>query len=186
MSKKRIHYLCEGRIEKVVPQDHRLSSFCKPCDAKRRDRFFNPTLTLMMDPYIWNILNIISPWHLKQTRHTIRTKMTIPMITPRMIATITPVLRPVSSVAAPIDGPIHNNNSMFNRFKPNKNSHSYQLDQFISITYFLLSVYWIIFKILIEHSLSLIRRHRQQHLIYLFRSALLAHVSQKGRLDYMG
>ena len=36
--------------------------------------------------------------------------MTIPMITPRMIATITPVLRPVSSVAAPTDGPVHNNN----------------------------------------------------------------------------
>ena len=32
------------------------------------------------------------------------------MITPRMIATITPVLRPVSSVAAPTDGPVNNNN----------------------------------------------------------------------------
>ena len=26
--------LCEGRIEKSVPQDYRLSSLCKPRDAK--------------------------------------------------------------------------------------------------------------------------------------------------------
>ena len=36
MSKKRIHYSCEGRIEKSVPRDHRLSSLGKPRDAKRR------------------------------------------------------------------------------------------------------------------------------------------------------
>ena len=32
----RIHYECEGRIEKSVLRDHRLSSFRKPRDAKRR------------------------------------------------------------------------------------------------------------------------------------------------------
>ena len=30
VSKKRVHYLCEGGIEKSVPQDHCLSSLCKP------------------------------------------------------------------------------------------------------------------------------------------------------------
>ena len=35
VSKKRFHYLCEGGIEKSVPQDHRLSSLGKPRDAKR-------------------------------------------------------------------------------------------------------------------------------------------------------
>ena len=35
VSKKRIHYSCEGRIENSVPQDHRLSSLGKPRDAKR-------------------------------------------------------------------------------------------------------------------------------------------------------
>ena len=33
---KRIHYSCEGRIEKAVPGDHRLSSLGKPCDTKWR------------------------------------------------------------------------------------------------------------------------------------------------------
>ena len=31
-----MHYSCEGRIEKSVPQDHHLSSLGKPRDAKRR------------------------------------------------------------------------------------------------------------------------------------------------------
>ena len=35
VSKERIHYVSEGRLEKSVPQDHRLSSLGKPCDAKR-------------------------------------------------------------------------------------------------------------------------------------------------------
>ena len=35
-ARKRIHYLCEGRIEKSVPQDHRLSSLGKPRDAKQQ------------------------------------------------------------------------------------------------------------------------------------------------------
>ena len=35
-ARKIIHYLCEGRIEKSVPWDHRLSSLGKPRDAKRR------------------------------------------------------------------------------------------------------------------------------------------------------
>ena len=35
LSKRRIHYSCEGRIEKSVPQDHSLSSLGRPCDAKR-------------------------------------------------------------------------------------------------------------------------------------------------------
>ena len=32
---KRIHYSCEGRVEKSVPRDHRLSSLGKTRDAKR-------------------------------------------------------------------------------------------------------------------------------------------------------
>ena len=35
-SEKRIHFSCEGRIEKSVPRNHRLSSLGKPRDAKRR------------------------------------------------------------------------------------------------------------------------------------------------------
>ena len=54
VSKKRIHYLCEGAIEKSVPRDHCLLSLSKPGDAKRRPRdgFFYPTLTLIMESYI--------------------------------------------------------------------------------------------------------------------------------------
>ena len=54
MSKKKNPYSCEGRIEKSVPRDHRLSSLGKPRGAKRRssDTFFYPTLTLMIDSYI--------------------------------------------------------------------------------------------------------------------------------------
>ena len=33
-ARKRIHYSCEGGIEKSLPQDHRLSSLGKPHDAK--------------------------------------------------------------------------------------------------------------------------------------------------------
>ena len=53
VSKKIIHCSYEGRIEKSVPRDHRLSSLGKPRDAKRRSSggFFYPTLTLMMDYY---------------------------------------------------------------------------------------------------------------------------------------
>ena len=36
LSKKKNPFLCEGRIEKSVPQDPRLSSLGKPRDAKRR------------------------------------------------------------------------------------------------------------------------------------------------------
>ena len=36
VSKEKNPLLCEGRIEKSVPRDHRLSSLGKPCDAKRR------------------------------------------------------------------------------------------------------------------------------------------------------
>ena len=36
VSKKKIHYSCEDRIEKSIPRDHRLSSLGKPRDAKRR------------------------------------------------------------------------------------------------------------------------------------------------------
>ena len=45
--RKRIHYLCEGRIQKFVPQDHRLSSLSMPRDAicDPRAGFFYPTLT---------------------------------------------------------------------------------------------------------------------------------------------
>ena len=32
ISMKRIHYLCEGGIEKSVPHDHRFSSLGKPSD----------------------------------------------------------------------------------------------------------------------------------------------------------
>ena len=50
---KRKNPSCEGRIEKSVPRDHRLSSLGKPCDAgDPREGFFYPTLTLMIDSYI--------------------------------------------------------------------------------------------------------------------------------------
>ena len=51
--RKRIHYSCEGEIEKSVSQDHRLPSLGKPRDAKRdpRNEFFYPTLTLMIESY---------------------------------------------------------------------------------------------------------------------------------------
>ena len=35
VNKKRIHYLCEGGIEKSVPRDHHLSLLAKPGDAKQ-------------------------------------------------------------------------------------------------------------------------------------------------------
>ena len=35
-ARKIINYLCEGRIEKSVPQDHSLSSLGKLCDAKQQ------------------------------------------------------------------------------------------------------------------------------------------------------
>ena len=35
LSKKNHHYLCKDGIEKSVPPDHHLSSFCKSRDAKR-------------------------------------------------------------------------------------------------------------------------------------------------------
>ena len=35
-ARKIIYYSCEGRIEKSVPRNHRLSSLGKPRDAKRR------------------------------------------------------------------------------------------------------------------------------------------------------
>ena len=53
LSKKKIYYSCEGRIEKFVPQDHRLSSLGKPVmpNGDPRDWFFYATLTLMIDSY---------------------------------------------------------------------------------------------------------------------------------------
>ena len=54
LARKRIHYYCEGRIEKFVLRDHRLSSLGKPRDAKRwsSGRIFYPTFKLMMDSFI--------------------------------------------------------------------------------------------------------------------------------------
>ena len=34
-ARKIVHYSCECRIKKCVPQDHRLTSLCKPRDAKQ-------------------------------------------------------------------------------------------------------------------------------------------------------
>ena len=56
LSRKRIHYSCEGEIEKSVPRDLRLPSLGKPRDATNvnvdpRNGFFDPTLTLMKDSY---------------------------------------------------------------------------------------------------------------------------------------
>ena len=44
VSKKKNSHSCEGRMEKSVPRDHRLSSLGKPRDAKRRSsgRIFYP------------------------------------------------------------------------------------------------------------------------------------------------
>ena len=55
-ARKIIHYSCEGRIEKIVPQItvcHHSASLVMPKDDPR-DWFFYPTLTLMKDSY--NIL----------------------------------------------------------------------------------------------------------------------------------
>ena len=53
--RKRIHYLCDGRIEKSVPRIHRLSSLGNQSlvmtNGNHLDRFFYHTLTLMIDPY---------------------------------------------------------------------------------------------------------------------------------------
>ena len=63
VSKKKIHYSCEGSIEKSVPRDHCLSSLGKLGDAKVYcdpwDGFFYPTLTLMIDSY--NLTHAILP-----------------------------------------------------------------------------------------------------------------------------
>ena len=83
VSKRKIHYLLEGRIEKSVPRDHHLSSLGKPHDAKQRssgrislsyphthDRFFY----YIPPSYSWQILIICSHssayllwWSLLQT-----------------------------------------------------------------------------------------------------------------------
>ena len=54
VSKKRIHNLCKDGIEKSVPHDQCLSSLGKPHVpiSDPRDRFFYPTLTIMVDSYI--------------------------------------------------------------------------------------------------------------------------------------
>ena len=53
MSKKRIHYSCEGGIENpylVITICHHSASLVMPI-GDPRDGFFYPTLTLMMDTY---------------------------------------------------------------------------------------------------------------------------------------
>ena len=50
VSKKKIYFSCEGRIEKSTPRDHSLSSLGKS-NGNPRDLFFCPTLTLMIDSY---------------------------------------------------------------------------------------------------------------------------------------
>ena len=52
VSKKRIHYSCEDRIEKSVLLDHRLSSLLM-ANGDPWDEFFYPILTLMIDSYIF-------------------------------------------------------------------------------------------------------------------------------------
>ena len=53
-----MQYSDEGRIEKSVPRDHRLTLLGKPRDAERRSsgRIFYPTLKLMIDSYTLNLL----------------------------------------------------------------------------------------------------------------------------------
>ena len=51
---KRLHYSCDGRIEKSVPQDHlcyHSASLVMP-NGDPQDGFFYPTHTLMIDSYI--------------------------------------------------------------------------------------------------------------------------------------
>ena len=52
MCKKKIHYLCEDGIEKplMIYVCHHSASLMMPI-GDPRDRFFYPTLTLMVDPY---------------------------------------------------------------------------------------------------------------------------------------
>ena len=53
VSKKKIHYLCEGGIEQSVHWDHPLPSLGKPhvANGNPSDEFFYPTLTLTVDSY---------------------------------------------------------------------------------------------------------------------------------------
>ena len=44
---EKIHFSSEGGIEKIIPHDHSMSSNGDPWD-----RFFHPTLTLMIVSYI--------------------------------------------------------------------------------------------------------------------------------------
>ena len=65
VSKKKIHYLFEGRIEKSVPHDHHLSSLNEPRDAKGRpqDGFFYPTLEFMI--YSFTLSQAENSTHIK-------------------------------------------------------------------------------------------------------------------------
>ena len=55
-ARKRIHYSCEGKIEKSVPRDHLLSSLGKPRDAKRRSS--GPFLKIQKRPFY----NLMKTW----------------------------------------------------------------------------------------------------------------------------
>ena len=45
---KKLHYSCEGRLEKCVPRDHCLSSLG---NSDPQDGFFYPSPTVMIDSY---------------------------------------------------------------------------------------------------------------------------------------
>ena len=59
-----MHYSCKGRIEKSIPQDHRLSSLGKPRDAKWRfsGRIFLSKIVSMIRKY-HNHKPQTTPWH---------------------------------------------------------------------------------------------------------------------------
>ena len=71
VSKKKNKLSCEGRIEKSVPRDHRLSSLGKPHDVKRRssgwiflpyphthDRFFYQSPLILTELFQHNLINV--------------------------------------------------------------------------------------------------------------------------------
>ena len=62
-ARKRIHYTCEGRIEKSVPRDHQFSTLGKPRDAKpwSLGRNFYPTLTPMIHVDSYILTHVILP-----------------------------------------------------------------------------------------------------------------------------
>ena len=74
VSKKKIHYSSEGRIENYVPRDHvchHSASLMMP-NGDPRDAFFYPTLTLMVESYILLLNGTVQSFPTKTYLHSSR------------------------------------------------------------------------------------------------------------------